>query len=114
MAVGPWDVAFYLGVKQLLWDDNKDKSFWEHFSEFVEAEQPPLTFPIPPTLDLALEREGTAIATATPTTQPTSPPTESNNTVDNHYQLSVLSDIQNTEKKPLNDEDIEKWKEHKP
>ena len=42
-----------------------DKSFWEYFSEFVEAKQPPLTFLIPPTIDL--EHEGTAAATATPT-----------------------------------------------
>ena len=66
MAVGPRDVAFDLGVKRLLCDDNKDdESFWEYFSEFVEAEQPPLTFRIPPTLDRALELEGTAEATAT-------------------------------------------------
>ena len=77
-------------------------------SEFVDAEQPPLTFPIPPTL------EGTAAATATPTTQPMSLPTESTteltatNTIDNHYQLQVLSDIKTTiDKKPLNDEDVE-------
>ena len=37
------------------------------------------------------------------------------NTIDNHYQLHVLSDIQNTiDRKPLNDEDTEKFvEEHK-
>ena len=110
MAVGPQDVAFDLGIKWLLCDNNKDdESFWEYFSEFAEAKQPQLTFPIPPTFDLTLEWEGTAAATATSTTQPTSPPTESTNTIDDHYQLHVLSDIQNIDKKPLNDENIEKF-----
>lgn len=60
---------------------------------------------------LTLEETAHAVSTATPTTQPTSlPEPTGTNTVDNHYQLHVLSDIQNTiDKKPLNDEDIENF-----
>ena len=108
MAVGRRDTVFDLGIKRLLCDNNEDdESFWAYFSDFVDEEPPPLRFPIPPTL------EGT-VATATPITQPMFLPTESSttNTTDNHYQLHVLSDIQNKmDKKPLNDEDIEKFVE---
>ena len=58
-----------------------------------------------------LKETSHAVSTAMPTTQPisVSKPTGTN-TVDNHYQLHVLSDIQNTiDRKPLNDEDIEKF-----
>ena len=108
MAAGPRDATDF-GIKRLLSNDSEDESFWAYFSEFDTAKQPPLTFPIPPTLE-------TAVATATPTTQPMSMPTESTttNTVDNHYQLNILSDIQNTiDKKPLNNEDIEKFDQQK-
>ena len=107
---GPRDTAFDLGIKHLLCGDNEDdKNFWAYFSEFVDDEQPPLTLLIPPTL--TLEETAHAVSTATPTTQPTSlPEPTGTNTVDNHYQLHVLSDIQNTiDKKPLNDEDIENF-----
>ena len=66
MAVGRRDATFDLGIKRLLCDDNEDdESFWAYFSEFVDAEQPPLTLPIPPSL------EGTD-AVAMPITQPMS------------------------------------------
>ena len=43
---GPRDTAFDLGIKQLLCGDNEDdENFWAYFSEFVDAEQPPLTLP---------------------------------------------------------------------
>ena len=58
MAVGRRDVTFGFGIKQLLCDDNEhNESFWAYFSEFVDAEQPPLTFPISTTLV-----EGIAVA----------------------------------------------------
>ena len=59
------------------------------FSEFVDAEQPLLTLPIPPTF--TLEETAHAVPTAPPTTQPISlsDPTGTN-TVDNHYQLRSL------------------------
>ena len=105
---GPRDTAFDLAIKQLLCGDNEEDENWAYFSEFVDDEQPPLTLPIPPTL--TLEETAHAVSTATPTTQPTSLPEPDTNTVDHHYQLHVLSDIQNTiDKKPLNDEDIEKF-----
>jgi hypothetical protein len=86
---GPRDTAFDLGIKQLLCSDNEDdENFWAYFSEFLDAErESPLTFPIPPLEETAVP------STATPTTQPISPPAPAaTNTVDNHYQLHVLSD----------------------
>ena len=80
MAAGLQDATDF-GIKRLLSIESEDdESFCTYFSEFDAAEQPPLTFPIPPTLE-------TAVATATPTTQPMSMPTETTttNTVDNHY-----------------------------
>ena len=100
---GPRDTAFDLGIKSLLCGDNEDdENFWAYFSEFVDAEQPPFMLPIPPTLTL---ETAYAVSTAPPTTQPISlSDTTGTYTVDNHYQLHILSDIQNTiDKKPLND-----------
>ena len=96
MAVGSRDTAFDLGIKQLLCNDNEDdESVWAYFSKFLEDKQPPLIFPIPPTLDIDA-------VTATPTT--TNPTMSS---TDNHYQLSVLSEVHVQNTKPLNDADIE-------
>ena len=46
MAEGRRDAAFDVGIKRLLCDDNEDdESFWAYFSEFVDAEPPPLMLP---------------------------------------------------------------------
>ena len=96
MAVGPRDATDF-GAKRLLCNNNKDEeSFWAYFSYFDTAEQPPLTFLIPPTLNTNLA--DIAATTLTPTTQPMTMSTGSTfaNTIDNLYQLHILSDIQNT------------------
>ena len=91
------------GLKELLWDSDED-GFWEYFSKFEEESQAelaryPLTFPIPPTVQVGAS---TSASSATP-----APPPPSMTTI----TIIIYGDIQweHTHQEPLNDEDLDRF-----